>query len=113
MKSAHSFCATALLLVSAAGVACDNPAMVEIPAAPEKGRKAERLLEATHAYLQGMVQYTECLQTELAGIGEGAPALQRSLLVARNNQAVSEAEMVVKVYETNIGPLAPLAGAGN
>jgi hypothetical protein len=113
MKSVQSFCATALLLVSAAGVACDNPALIEIPAAPEKGRKAERLLSETHAYLQGMVLYTECLKTELASIGESAPELQRGLLVARNNRAVAEVEMIVKLYETNIGPLAPLAGTGN
>jgi len=109
MKPVRSICTAALLLASMAGVACEYPALVEIPEAAADGRRAERLREATEAYIVGMVGYTNCIQAELASIGEDAPKLQRGLLIARNNAAVAEVSRIVELYESLNGPLSPAA----
>jgi len=107
MTPVRSICTASFLLVSTVGAACEYPALVEIPEKAESGRRAERLREATEAYIVGMVGYTNCIQAELASIGEDAPRLQKGMLIARNNAAVAEVSAVVELYESRNGPLAP------
>jgi hypothetical protein len=71
----------------------------------------ERVREATQTYMQGMTAYTQCLQAEIAALGDNAPPLQQSLLVARNNYAVAEVEFMLGLYEQRVEPLSSLQGA--
>ena len=53
-----------------------------------------------------MKAYTDCVQAELkAAGGNAAPKLMKTVLIARNNAAVSEADAVKKLFETNVGGL--------
>lgn len=99
----------ALACVSLVGYACDYPPLVEIPMEVEEGRPLERLRQATVEYLQGMTAYTECVQAELAALGDDAPELHRALLVTRNNAAVAEVEAMMQLYEERIEPPERLA----
>jgi hypothetical protein len=52
------------------------------------------------------VQYTECVQSELAAAGgDATPAFVKALFVARNNRAVDEHKAVTDLYVERVGPL--------
>ena len=101
MKPSHF--AYALLLVGSNAAACDLPALVAIP--ERAGDDVADVLRAARRYSDAIVAYTGCVKAELeAAGGDAAPAFQRSALIARNNYAVAEAEAVMDLYATHIGP---------
>ena len=52
-----------------------------------------------------MKAYTDCVQAELtAAGGNSAPTVTKTVLIARNNAAVAEADAVKKLFEANLGP---------
>jgi hypothetical protein len=111
MTLAKSLFAVSLACVSYAAYACDHPSLVEIPENVEEGRDTERVREATQAYVQNMTAYTECIQAEMAALGDNPTPLQQRLLVARNNSAVAEVEFMLELYEQRVEPITALQGA--
>ncbi|HZF30308.1 MAG TPA: hypothetical protein VE907_14415 [Gammaproteobacteria bacterium] len=101
MKPSHF--AYVLLLVCSSAAACDLPALVAIP--ERAGDDVGDVLRAVRRYSDAIVAYAGCVKTELeAAGGDAAPAFQRAALIARNNHAVAEAEAVMNLYATHIGP---------
>lgn len=111
MTLARSLFAVSLAWVSYSAYACDHPALVEIPDEVAQGRAMERVRQDTQEYMQSMTAYTQCIQAEIAALGDNAPRLQHALLVARNNSAVAEVEFVLKLYEERVEPVSSLQGA--
>lgn len=97
--------------VSVVAYACDYPPLVEIPMEVEEGRRTERLREATQEYVQAMSAYTECLQAEIEALADNTTELHRSLLIARNNAAVAEVEVMMQVYAERVEPVEQLGAA--
>jgi hypothetical protein len=118
---------SALLLggaISAASAAgCDNPPLVQLPAAEKAGKKESskkemekeqgKAKEAMEKYYTALQAYVACTQEALKSAGgDNAPALYKSVLVSRNNAAVAEWEAVQKWYASLFGasPVGPPAG---
>lgn len=110
MTHAKNLLAVLAACVSYSAYACDHPPLVEIPEEVGQGRAMERVREATQLYMQSMTAYTQCLQAEIAALGDDAPRLQQALLVARNNAAVAEVEAMLQIYEQRVEPLSSLQG---
>lgn len=93
-----------LLLVCSNAVACDLPALAAIPA--DVGDDVTSVLLEVRGYSDAMVEYNACLRSELekAG-GDAAPGLVRSIILARNNYAVTEHKAIMELYEQRVGPL--------
>jgi hypothetical protein len=103
MRTVHAVAAVLLCAISSASFACTLPPLVAIPAKDKVGDQGPAIREATSAYFDGMKAYTECVQAALrAAGGDAAPPLTKTLLIARNNAAVAEAEAVKKLYEANV-----------
>jgi hypothetical protein len=104
-----------LTSVAGASLACDLPSLAVIPPKEQVAGNAEAIRVAAAAYFEAMQAYTACLKAELdAAGGDAAPALVKSTLIRRNNDAVREAEFMIKLYQTNLGvaaPQGPPAGA--
>jgi hypothetical protein len=99
--------AYALLLVCSSGSACEVPTLAAIP--EHVGDAVARVLIEVRRYSDAMVEYTACLRAELeAAGGDAAPALQRTALILRNNNAVAEHKAVLDLYEQRVGPLETL-----
>jgi hypothetical protein len=87
MKSAYL--AYALLLVCSDAAACELPALAAIP--EKMGDDVASVLRDVRRYSDSMIEYTACVQAELAAAGgDAALAFQRSVLIRRNNDAVAE-----------------------
>ena len=92
-----------LLLVCSDAVACDLPRLASIP---EEVDDVAAVLVDVRRYSDAIVEYTSCLRTELeAAGGDAAPALVRSVIIARNNHAVAEHKAVTDLYAERVGPL--------
>ena len=105
MKAVYAVAAILLCAISSTGFACTMPPLVAIPAKDKVGDQGPALKDATSAYFDAMKAYTSCVQAALAAAGgDAAPSLMKSLLVARNNAAVAEAEAVKKLFEASVGP---------
>lgn len=62
------------------------------------------MLGAMEDYLRWMTDYVGCLREELtAAGGDDAPALQKAMLIRRNNAAVHEVEAVTALFEQRVG----------
>lgn len=98
--------------VAGSALACDLPKLVPIPPKDQvAGKEAEIRLRA-NTYFTAMQAYAACIQQELAAAGgDAAPDLAKRILVSRNNTAVAEAEFMMKLFETNVGPADPAAAA--
>lgn len=84
--------------------ACDEPPLVVIPAKDKVGDRAAAVRAETAAYFQGIQSYVACIQAELAAAGgDAAPTAIKAVLVARNNNAVAEAQAVRKLFDANVG----------
>jgi hypothetical protein len=102
---------TALLCgMGSTALACDYPPLPVIP--PPDGmsdRDKERVQEEVAKYFDAMRVYAGCVQAELtAAGGDAAPSSIKSVLIARNNAAVAEAQAVIDLYE----PYSPKASPG-
>jgi len=107
MNATKTIVAGLLVTVAGAAGACEMPKLVLIPAKENAVGKEEGLRAAFQQYRQGMEAYTSCVQAELtAAGGDKAPTLLKTVLVARNNAAVGEAEAVKKLFDANLGGLA-------
>lgn len=83
--------------------ACELPKLPVIPAADQIGDRAPAISEATSAYFDGIREYASCIQEELAAAGgDAAPASIRTVLVARANVAVTEAQVVQKLFQERV-----------
>ena len=104
MRTVNAVAAILLCAISSASFACTLPPLVAIPAKDKIGDQAPAIREATTAYFDGMKAYTDCVQAALSAAGgDAAPTLVKTMLIARNNAAVAEAEAVKKLFEANIG----------
>jgi hypothetical protein len=100
MSSALAALAASFAFTAAA---CENPAMISIP--DGKNSTMEQLLAAqaqVKTYMAAMQQYLDCVNGELDAQGEAAPEEFKSLMVARNNTAVSEMESVAAAFNEQI-----------
>ncbi len=101
---------TALLCgLASTGFACTNPPLVQVPNKNVSDGDRQKITAAVGRYFEAMKAYTSCLQAELAAAGgDSASPLMKSAYVVRNNGAVAEVEAVLKVFNENIGPIAPV-----
>ena len=98
--------AASLSFVGSNAAACDLPALASIP---KKVEDLAGVMLDVRRYSDSMVEYTACLKEDLESAGgEAAPALVRSILIARNNHAVDEHKAVTDLYTNRVGPLANL-----
>ena len=105
--SAGLFCAAA-----GSALACDLPKLAVIPPKAQIVGNDGPVRVAANAYFTAMQAYAACIQQELvAAGGDSAPDLVKRILVSRNNTAVAEAEFMMKLFETNVGPADPAAAA--
>lgn len=95
--------AYAMLFACSSVAACDLPPLVAIP--ERAGDDVGDVLRDVRRYSDAIVAYASCVKAELeAAGGDAAPAFQKSALIARNNDAVAEAEAVMNLFATHIGP---------
>jgi hypothetical protein len=107
MKAIHIVAGLCLGALASTALACELPPLVAIPAKDKVGDQGAIIRDATKTYFDAMKVYTDCVQAELkAAGGDSAPKLTKTVLVARNNAAVAEADAVKKLFETNVGGLA-------
>ena len=93
-----------LSCIAITGFACDNPPLVQIPAASDIGDEGPRIRRETQVYVDAIAEYVACLQTELeAAGGDDAPPLYKAMIVTRNNAAVAEAEAIMELFENRFG----------
>ena len=98
MKVSVILVAGLLTGASATALACDLPALVDIPQDTKSHEQEVRT--SVQAYFDQMKVYTACVQQQLTDAGgDGAPQLTKSVLVARNNAAVAEVEAVMKIFK--------------
>lgn len=84
-------------------LACELPKLPVIPAADQIGDRAPVISETTSAYFDGIREYASCIQDELAAAGgDAAPASIRTVLVARANVAVTEAQIVQQLFQERV-----------
>jgi hypothetical protein len=114
MRTVNAIAAVLLCAISSTSLACTMPPLVAIPAKDKVGDQGPALREATSAYFDAMKTYAECVQAALSAAGgDSAPTLMKSMLIARNNAAVAEAEAVKKLFDANVGFNAVPAGTFN
>src|SRR5262249_5466583 len=90
--------------LASTSLACEMPPLVAIPPKDKVGDQATAIRDATKTYFDQMKAYTDCVQAELTKAGgNSAPTVTKTVLIARNNAAVAEAEAVKKLFEANIG----------
>jgi hypothetical protein len=107
MKAIHIVAGLCFGALASTALACEMPPLVAIPAKDKVGDQGAAIRDATKTYFDAMKAYTDCVQAELkAAGGDNAPKLTKTVLVARNNAAVAEADAVKKLFETNVGGLA-------
>ena len=107
MKAIHILAGLCLGALASTALACEMPPLVAIPAKDKVGDQGAVLRDATKVYFEAMKDFTDCVQAELkAAGGDSAPKLTKTVLIARNNAAVAEADAVKKLFESNVGGLA-------
>ena len=107
MKAIHIVAGLCLGALASTALACEMPPLVAIPPKDKVGDQAAAIRDATKVYFDAMKAYTDCVQAELkAAGGDAAPTLMKTVLIARNNAAVAEADAVKKLFEANVGGLA-------
>jgi hypothetical protein len=82
-----------------------------VPLIPEEGggRRTRQIELETQRYLNAMTGYVACIQAELASVNdEDATPLELALLVRRNNAAVAEVDVIMRVFNDRVGPVAEL-----
>jgi hypothetical protein len=96
-------CSVVCGVVALPAFACELPKLPVIPAADQIGDRAPDISEATSAYFDGIREYASCIQEELAAAGgDAAPASIRSVLIARANVAVAEAQVVQQLFQERV-----------
>ena len=107
MKPIHILAGLCLGALASTALACEMPPLVVIPSKDKVGDQSAAIRDATKTYFDAMKAYTECVQAELkAAGGDSAPKLTKTVLIARNNSAVAEADAVKKLFDANVGGLA-------
>ena len=107
MRPIHIIAGLWLGALASTSMACTLPPLVAIPPKDKIGDQAAALRDATKVYFDQMKAYADCVQAELtAACGNGAPTLTKTVLIARNNAAVAEADAVKKLFDANVGGLA-------
>lgn len=113
MKISAIVCGGILSGIAGSALACDLPKLVVIPPKEQVAGKEAEIRTAANTYFTAMQAYAACIQAELSGAGgEAAPKVVRDVLVRRNNDAVAEAEFVMKLFTENVGPLEGAAAPG-
>ena len=104
MNSRHVLYGLSLLCINVVAAACEQPALVAIPATASIGDDSAQIVVATQRYVAGIREYVACIQTELAAAGgDAAPDSLRNVLIRRNNAAGAEAEAVVALFSERSG----------
>jgi chitinase len=105
MRVIHIVAGLWLGALASTSLACELPPLVVIPSKDKVGDQAQAIRDATRAYFEQMKAYTDCVQAELtAAGGNSAPTVTKTVLIARNNAAVAEADAVKKLFEASVGP---------
>ena len=94
--------------VASSALACDLPKLVAIPPKDQVPAREVEIRVSASIYFTAMQTYAACIQEELtAAGGESAPDLVKRILISRNNTAVAEAQFMMKLFESNVGPAVP------
>jgi hypothetical protein len=106
MRIATIICGGILSGITGSAVACELPKLAIIPPKDQVAGKEAEIRAAAGAYFTAVQAFTACIQAELQGAGgDSASPLVKQVLVARNNAAVREAEFMMKLFTTNVGPV--------
>jgi hypothetical protein len=97
----------------ASALACDYPALAQMPATNLDGGRAQKKVDDDMLrYIEDMRKYVDCITAEYSDAQDGgATKMHLSLLVMRNNAAVSELGLVRKVYEARVQSVDDLLGS--
>ena len=99
-------CSCVLLGMGAPAAACEQPKLFVFPNQKDIGVDVSVVLIAMQDYLDGMNRYIECLHAELTTAGgDVAPALLKTVLTRRYNDAVGETKALVTLFTERVGPL--------
>lgn len=110
MKSTRIVIAGLLVTVAGAAGACELPKLVVIPAKEEAVGKQEAIRQEYNTYGVGMQAYLNCVKAEYdAAGGDKAPQLIKAASSLRMKQGADELNVVKKLYEMNVGTVAPAA----
>ena len=105
MRAIHIVAGLWLGTLASTALACELPPLVVIPPKDKVGDQAGAIRDATKLYFDQMKTYTDCVQAELSAAGgDNAPIVMKTVLIARNNAAVAEADVVKKLFEASVGP---------
>jgi hypothetical protein len=105
MRAIHIVAGLWLGTLATTALACTMPPLIAIPPKDKIGDQGAAIRDATKVYFDQMKAYTDCVQAELtAAGGNSAPTLTKTVLIARNNAAVAEADAVKKLFEASVGP---------
>lgn len=91
------------MLAGAAALACETPAMVEVPdGATATTEQMVQAREAVTEYVAAMEEYLVCVDEEMQVAGDDAPEEFKSLMIQRYNAAVSEMETVAAAFNEEL-----------
>lgn len=91
------------LLFAAATLACETPAMVDVPdGATATTEEMVRAREQVTAYVAAMEEYLACVNDEIEVAGDDATEEFKALMIQRYNAAVSEMEMVAAAFNEQL-----------
>lgn len=112
------FTVVSLVACTVGANACENPPLVQIPPAADIDAAArERLSAEFQTYYAAVRAYTECIQAEFAAVGgeDSAPLHMKAAYISRNNNAVSEAQTMIQLFNERLAsaPAAAPAEAQN
>ena len=106
MRITRILCGVILTGCSGVGFACDMPKLMVIPATEKIAENAQAFYMEWQTYKTAMEAFVTCTRTALeAAGGDNAPALTRSVLVKRHNDAIAELTNMGKLYDERVEPL--------
>jgi hypothetical protein len=112
MRFTTIICGGLLTGITGSAMACDLPKLAVIPPKDQVAGKEAEIRLAANEYFTAIQTYTACIQAELVTLGgDAAPDVVKRVLVSRNNTAVAEAEVMMKLFTDNVGPADPAAAA--
>jgi len=106
MRITKVLCGVILMGCSGVGFACDLPKLLMIPSTEKIAENAQSFYAEWTAYKTAMEAYGTCARAALdAAGGDRAPALTRSVLIKRHNDAINELTVMGKLYDDRVRPL--------
>ena len=110
MKTTKQIISLLLLTCSSSVLACERPALLEIPDGEQiRGRAKRQLQDEMLSYITEIAQYVACVRQEYAA-ANASEASDETLaeIAGRHNSAVAEVEQVAATYAARVEPIEQL-----